>query len=106
MRAIFYCASMRGSEGEEAEGKKARKERGSEGSAYMPRVERRRAGLNPAKVKRKTGSHKKGGKETQRIQGGCITGNGNEICICRFFVVSLQRKSVKRKDGGCWGKRQ
>ena len=66
-------------------------EEGSEGSAYMPRVERRRAGLNPAKVKRKTGSHKKGGKGTQRIQGGCITGNGNKICICRYFVVPLQR---------------
>ena len=52
-------------------------------------------------------AHRKGGKGgTQRIQGGCITGNGNKICICRFFVVPLQRKSVKRKGGGCRGKGQ
>jgi len=51
---------------EGSEGKRLGGKEGSEGSAYMPRVERRRAGLNPAKVKRKTGSHKKGGKGIQR----------------------------------------
>ena len=58
----------------------------------MPRVERRRAGLNPAKVKRKTGSHKKGGKGYREYRADVLQEMGTKFAYVDFLLYLCSGK--------------